>query len=227
MGYRGAYISGQGLPFESVEYIVARGNELAGSWQELLPEFDFPQQGGFYYFRRDEETGLNTAEEAPRTQKPARPPAFLLSLFFHAAIFEPKGLFFRPVRRLMKFVQSSRFLYRALHFFERGIKTALYACKDCGDCALFDAAYLCTVSQCPKDQRNAPCGGSYEGWCEVYPNEKLCIWVRAYLRLKARHQEAGIGQYIVPPCDWELWQTSSWVNYFLGRDHSSKRLGLS
>ena len=40
MGYKGAYISGQNLPFESVEYIVDQGNELAGSWMDLLPEFD-------------------------------------------------------------------------------------------------------------------------------------------------------------------------------------------
>ena len=60
----------------------------------------------------------------------------------------------------------------------------------------------------------------------MYPEEKLCIWVRAYLRLKAQNKEDEIGKYVVPPCDWELWQTSSWINYFLGRDHSSKRLGI-
>jgi methylenetetrahydrofolate reductase (NADPH) len=113
-----------------------------------------------------------------------------------------------------------------LHFFERWNKNVLYSCKDCGDCALFDVAYLCPVSQCPKDQRNAPCGGSFHGWCEVYPEEKLCIWVQAYLRLKAQHKEDEIGKYIVPPCNWELWQSSSWINYFLGRDHSSKRRGI-
>jgi methylenetetrahydrofolate reductase (NADPH) len=226
MGYRGAYISGQALPFEGVEYILAKGDELACNWRDLLPEFDYPQENGFYFFQRDKETGLNATATAPRIQKPTRPPAFLLSRLFHVAFFDSDGPLFKPARRLMRFIQSSRFLYRMLHFFERGIKTALYSCKDCGDCALFDAAYLCTVSQCPKDQRNAPCGGSYEGWCEVYPNEKLCIWVRAYLRLKAQGREDDIGKYIVPPCDWELWQTSSWINYFLGRDHSSKRLGL-
>jgi methylenetetrahydrofolate reductase (NADPH) len=26
----------------------------------------------------------------------------------------------------------------------------------------------------------------------------------------------------VPPVNWELWQTSSWLNYYLGRDHLSK-----
>ena len=130
------------------------------------------------------------------------------------------------MRRLTQFMDSSRIAYRVFHFFERCSKTTLYACKDCGDCALFDAAYLCPVSQCPKDQRNAPCGGSYHGWCEVYPGEKLCIWVRAYQRLKAQNKEDEIGKYLVPPCNWELWQTSSWINYFLGRDHSSKLRGI-
>ena len=226
MGYKGAYISGQNLPFESVEYIIERGNELAGSWMDLLPEFDQPQENGFYYFERDAATGLNTATPALRTQKPARPPVYLLSRAFHALIFEPSSPLFKPMQRLMQFIDSSRRWYRAFHFFERLSKTTLYNCKDCGDCALFDAAYLCPVSQCPKDQRNAPCGGSYLGWCEVYPMEKLCIWVRAYQRLKAQNKEDEIGKYIVPPCDWELWQTSSWINYFLGRDHSSKQRGI-
>jgi len=44
------------------------------------------------------------------------------------------------------------------------------------------------VSQCPKNQRNGPCGGSYEGWCEVYPGERLCIWVKAYRWLKAMNR---------------------------------------
>ncbi len=219
MGYKGAYISGQGLPFESVEYIAAKGNELAENWRDLLPEFDYPQKNGFYYFRRDAATGLNTMQPARRVQEPLQPPVYLISRLVHALAFKPESLFFKPLKRLMKVVDSSRLFYKALHFFERGGKTALYSCKDCGDCALFDAAYLCPVSQCPKDQRNAPCGGSYHGWCEVYPGDKLCVWVRAYLRLKAQHREDEIGANIVPPCNWDLWQTSSWVNYFLGRDH--------
>jgi hypothetical protein len=28
---------------KSVEYIISKGNELAGSWMDLLPEFDLPQ----------------------------------------------------------------------------------------------------------------------------------------------------------------------------------------
>jgi methylenetetrahydrofolate reductase (NADPH) len=227
MGFRGAYISGQGLPFESVEYISAKGNELAGNWRELLREFEYPQRNGFYLYERSEETGLNTEKMSARTQKPARPPVFLLSRAIHGLVFEPESPLFKVMRRLVQLVHSSRFLYKVFHSFERLSKSSLYACKDCGDCALFDTAYLCPVSQCPKDQRNAPCGGSYEGWCEVYPGQKQCVWVRAYLRLKSQQREDEIGEQIVPPCNWELWQTSSWVNYFLGRDHHSKRKGIS
>ena len=126
----------------------------------------------------------------------------------------------------MRAVDSSSIARKAFHTLEYWIKTALYGCKDCGDCALYDVAYLCPVSQCPKDQRNAPCGGSYYGWCEVYPGEKQCIWVRVYQRLKSQGKEDTIGEHIVPPCNWDLWQTSSWVNYFLGRDHLAKRAGI-
>jgi methylenetetrahydrofolate reductase (NADPH) len=226
MGYKGAYISGQGLPFESVDYIVSKGNELAGQWMDLLPEFDFPQENGFYFFKRDAANGLSADMPAVKEQESVQPPIYLLSRIMHALIFNPRSLLFKPMQRLMQFIDSSNLLYRIFHFFERVCKTALYGCKDCGDCALFDAAYLCPVSQCPKDQRNAPCGGSFQGWCEVYPNEQLCIWVQAYMRLKAQQKEDEIGKYIVPPCDWDLWQTSSWINYFLGRDHSSKREGF-
>jgi methylenetetrahydrofolate reductase (NADPH) len=222
MGYKGAYISGQGLPFDSVEYIVGKGNELAGKWMDLLPEFDFPQERGFYYFELNPESGLNASTPSLKTQKPTRPFIFLLSWVLHAIFFKPQSPLFKPICRIMKFIDSSPSLYQAFHFIERWKKGILYSCKDCGDCALFDVAYLCPVSQCPKDQRNAPCGGSYQGWCEVYPGKKQCVWVRAYLRLKSQGKEDEIGKHLVPPCNWDLWQTSSWINYFLGKDHSSK-----
>jgi methylenetetrahydrofolate reductase (NADPH) len=223
MGCKGAYVSGQGLPFDSLEYIVSKGNELAGSWMDLVHEFDYPQENGFYYFEQDPKTGLNATKQASRTQEPAQPLVYLLSRALHALIFNPKSFLFKPMQRFMRFIASSRLFYKLFHYVEHCSKNSLYGCKDCGDCALFDVAYLCPVSQCPKDQRNAPCGGSYQGWCEVYPNEKQCVWVRAYVRLKAQGKQDEIGKNIVPPCNWDLWQTSSWVNYFLGRDHSKKQ----
>ena len=226
LGFKGAYISGQNMPIENLEYIVAKGNELAGGWRDLLPEFDYPQENGFYFFTRDNDTGLNTPVPAHKNQKSARPPVYQLSRLFHALCFEPSSPLFGPIQKFMKYVDSSPLLYRFFHSFESWIKSLFYSCKDCGDCALSDVAYLCPVSQCPKDQRNAPCGGSYQGWCEVYPNDKQCVWVRAYVRLKSQGRENEIGENIVPPCDWNLWQSSSWINYFLGRDHSARMKGI-
>jgi methylenetetrahydrofolate reductase (NADPH) len=226
MGFSGAYISGQGLPYESLEYIILKGNELSSNWQDLVHEFDYPQDNGFYYFNKDLETGLNLKTLAPREQKPVRPFIYVFSRAVHNTIFEPESPLFKMMRSLARHIDRSKLFRRIFASMEYWVKSILYGCKDCGDCALFDVGYLCPVSQCPKDQRNAPCGGSYQGWCEVYPNEKQCIWVRAYLRLKSQQREDSIAKNIVPPCNWELWQTPSWLNYFLGRDHISKRLGI-
>ena len=99
-------------------------------------------------------------------------------------------------------------------------------CMDCGDCALTDVAYVCPMSQCPKNQRNGACGGSFEGWCEVYPGKQQCVWVQAYDRLKKYNEQDKIESNVVPPPNWDFFHTSSWVNFFLGRDHAAKKLGI-
>jgi len=111
-------------------------------------------------------------------------------------------------------------------FLEHLNKSMLYDCLACGDCALVDTGYICPVSQCPKGERLGPCGGSLEGWCEVYPGERRCIWVRAYERLKAYGELDTLRTYTSPPRDWSLNRTSAWLNFYLGRDHTAKRLGL-
>jgi methylenetetrahydrofolate reductase (NADPH) len=226
LGYKGACLSGQTLKYEDVEYIIGRGRELTDKWTGLVPEFDYPQENGFYYFEKDKASGLNLTKAAERRQKRSRPLIYSLSLAMHQAVFEPRSPLFKPIRAAAGRIDSSRTLSKSLGSLEYWIKAVLYGCKDCGDCGLFDVAYLCPVSQCPKNQRNGPCGGSYDGWCEVYPGEKKCIWVMAYQRLSGRDKENFMGDFIVPPCNWELWQTSSWLNYFLGRDHVSKRAGI-
>jgi methylenetetrahydrofolate reductase (NADPH) len=132
---------------------------------------------------------------------------------------------FKAFKPVAKRLDSSSALESAFGFCEHLTKVALFGCMNCGDCSLFDVAFLCPMSQCPKNQRNGPCGGSYEGWCEVHTDKK-CVWVRAYERLKKHKEEGEIGDYTVPPCNWELMGTPSWLNFYLGRDHSAKRLGI-
>jgi methylenetetrahydrofolate reductase (NADPH) len=226
MGFRGAHIGGHGATYETLEYIIAVGEELVPKWQELVPNFDFPQKDGFYLFEKDVKTGLNTEKPASRNAKPANPLIYTFSRATHKVNFDKNSIVFKGLTPIAKSIDKGPKLKRAFAKFELMNKTALFNCMDCGDCALIDTAYLCPMSQCPKAQRNGPCGGSYEGWCEVYPGEKQCIWVRAYARLKKHKQEDSIGEYVVPPCNWELQHTSSWLNYYLGRDHTAKRLGI-
>lgn len=226
MGYAGAHIGGHGATWDMVDYIITRGEEWARDWQKLLPEFDFPQKDGFYYFQKDEKTGLNTETLTARTAKTAHPPVYGMSRFAHATLFNPKSAVFKSFRPLAKAIDGSHTPKHLFKDFEHISKVVLFDCQNCGDCGLFDVAFLCPISQCPKNQRNGPCGGSYQGWCEVYPNERKCIWVRAYSRLKGHHEEHTIGEYIVPPNEWALEDTSSWLNFYMGRDHSAKRLGV-
>lgn len=226
MGYAGAHIGGHGATYEMVDYIITKGEELTPKWQEFLPEFDLPQKDGFYFFEKDEKTGLNTNKPAAKTSKAAHPPVYLLSRAAHATLFNPDSIVFKSLKPIARSIDGT---HTPKHIFE-GIehlgKVVLFDCQNCGDCGLFDVAFLCPISQCPKNQRNGPCGGSLDGWCEVYPKERKCIWVRAYDRLKGHHEEESIGEYIVPPNNWEFLQTSSWLNFYLGRDHSAVRLGI-
>ena len=226
MGYAGAHIGGHGITSDMVEFIVQKGEELSKDWESLVAEFDYSQPEGFYLFERDPKTGLNTEVFARRASKPSRPLIYRFARLAHVIFFNERAWQFNIFRGLAKWIDRTHWAKETFDFLEHIVKTALFHCMNCGDCALFDIAFLCPMSQCPKNQRNGACGGSYEGWCEVYPNEKQCIWVRAYDRLKAYHEEETTGSYVVPPCNWDLWQTSSWLNFFLGKDHTAKRLGI-
>ena len=103
---------------------------------------------------------------------------------------------------------------------EQAVKVPLYDCRDCGDCSLPDVAYLCPESQCPKGERNGPCGGSRDGICEVLP--RRCVWVRAYERLKPYGEELAMLERPPVIVDNRLRRTSAWANTFLERDHFAK-----
>ncbi|MDD5169695.1 MAG: methylenetetrahydrofolate reductase C-terminal domain-containing protein [Syntrophales bacterium] len=228
MGFSGVHIAGHGVKYEQVVFIIERGEELSVNWQDLIHEFDYPQPGGFYVFEKDASTGLNL--EIPISLK-NRPSDFStgfvysLSRLLHRLIFAPgKGLFglMQGIAKKVAGSSTERILRRVEHL----TKFILYDCRDCGDCALVDIAYTCPMSGCPKNQRNGACGGSRDGWCEVYPGERLCIYVKAYARLKNYGEEGTLDADPIPACNWNLFQSSSWINYYLGRDHSAGRLGI-
>ncbi len=218
MGFDGVHLGGHNISYQQVQYIIDQGEELAHDWLALISEFDYPQPGGFYYYERDPNTGLNTPIPAERSGLRADYPVTLNHRIMRAV----HHLAFTPGEKLFPWIQRR---YQAVrdpsHYpIEHLLKVVGNDCKDCGDCALLDMAYLCPMSKCPKKQRNGACGGSRDGWCEVFPNQEKCVWVKAYSMLKAYHREHELQRYL-PPVNWDLYQTSAWYNYYTGRDHSA------
>ncbi|GEL20027.1 methylenetetrahydrofolate reductase C-terminal domain-containing protein [Pseudonocardia asaccharolytica] len=99
---------------------------------------------------------------------------------------------------------------------ERHSKQRLFGCRMCGQCALPATGYACPMS-CPKQLRNGPCGGvSANGDCEVYPGRR-CVWVIAYERAERAGHSADL-TLLQRPVDHRLAGSSSWLNYWQGRD---------
>ncbi len=107
-------------------------------------------------------------------------------------------------------------LYKAFTWAERVVKSRLFGCKMCGQCALPATAYACPMT-CPKQLRNGPCGGvSPNGDCEVYPGMR-CVWLMAYERAAEDGRTSDLRR-LQRPIDQRKWGQSSWVNYWLGDD---------
>jgi methylenetetrahydrofolate reductase (NADPH) len=229
MAFDGVHIGGHNIKYDQVEYVIEKGDELTANWMDLVHEFDYSMPNGFYYFEKDNETGLNTETPVNRKGLPLDAPVGLgysMMRTVHNLAFEPGKPFFGMMRGITGAVEGTS-MEKVFHGLEHVAKVISNDCKDCGDCALADLAYVCPMSQCPKNQRNGACGGSYQGWCEVYPNERQCVFVRAYARLKKYGEEEQLNSYRVPPCNWDLYQKSSWTNFFQGKDHSAERLGIT
>lgn len=226
LGYSGAYLGGH-APAEVLLSIL----DLAKDYQDadlatLAHDLQHPFPEEFYLFDRDRETGLSSSELNPaylesrrerRTELPV-PIRYRLSRRVHETVFaEDAPLFDLGVRVYQGIDRGSRHLDRLAHRAEQAAKVPMFGCRDCGDCSLPDIAYVCPESQCAKNQRNGPCGGTRDGLCEVYDTE--CIWSQAYERLKAYGEEEHMLDNDVVLKDNRLSRTSAWKNAFLGRDH--------
>lgn len=59
-------------------------------------------------------------------------------------------------------------------------------CQMCGECVLDQTAGICPVTTCPKGLLNGPCGGMWNGMCEVLPDREC-----AHVRIRRRLAEQG------------------------------------
>ena len=224
LGYRGAYLGGM-HDFKSIERILAVEQSFGpDDWKQFARDIQFSRPGEFFYYEASPVTGLaNPERKAPRPPASGRQVTmvYAISKLAHHTMFEVG----KPVARL-----GASLCARArdpmqgpapMRALEKLGKSALYHCKDCGDCSLPDIAFLCPESQCAKNQRNGPCGGTREGHCEV-DGLGDCIWLRAYERLKHDGSEEHMLDHAPVVQNQGLRGTSAWANLWLGRDHSAR-----
>lgn len=70
-------------------------------------------------------------------------------------------------------------------------------CSQCGDCITYRTGGICPITRCPKGLINGPCGGSYEGKCEVN-SSKDCAWHLIYTKLKEQGKLHYMFKYYKP-----------------------------
>ncbi len=229
LGYNGAHVEGLNLKFADVTEIMERAESIGGNWREHVERFDYSPAGSFFLYEGAEHFDFvrNGAGAAlRRTRRPAvASPVFWAMRLLHRLIFVEGSPGYRLMVRLSRFAEKKPFWYRLGSFLELAVKRLLFDCRQCDDCALFEMYYLCPESQCPKGQRLGPCGGSrIDGSCEVFADHR-CVWERVYPRACNRRQLDKL-RYIIPPRNWKLYETSSWINYYLKYDHSAVKIQL-
>ncbi len=236
LGYRGAYLGGHVKPADFKAIFALADSFGADDWRIFAREIQFGQPGEFYLFEQDLTTQLSSTEvnrayrqsvtPAGRRQLlDGVPVAYKLNRSVHTHVFDQNSFGFRMGKRFYARVDRSPGAQKWMHVAEQAIKIPMFGCRDCGDCSLPDIAYLCPESQCAKNQRNGPCGGSHEGICEA--TQKKCMWTRAYERLKPYGEEGHMLDRPAVTKDSSLKGTSSWANTFLGRDHFGIDRGMA
>ncbi len=92
---------------------------------------------------------------------------------------------------------------------EKRIKSFMFDCRMCGQCALRSTGMSCPMN-CPKSMRNGPCGGvRADGGCEVAPAMR-CVWVEAWSGAQ-RMDQGMVITAVQDPLDQRLSGTSSWL----------------
>jgi methylenetetrahydrofolate reductase (NADPH) len=217
LGYSGVYLAGQRSATEVATVLELADGYLAADWRTLAAAISYPDGEPSRLFEPGDAPWQASDHPRPLTRPGGRAPlSYQLNRLVHDHLFSPGSAGFERGRRFYDRVESLG-LGRPLHVLEQAAKIPLFGCHDCGDCSLPEIAYLCPESQCVKNQRNGPCGGSLAGECEV-PG-RPCIWASAYDRLAP--SGTALSMLDRPPAlqDHALRGTSAWANTFLGRDH--------
>ena len=221
LGYAGAHIGGPALTFADLDFVITLAHDLTPEWQKHIAELSYWPENGAYFYAKDPDSGLNLpVANAPTGPQPGISLPYLLSDAVHHQFFEPTGAGFAVAKKVCLGLDKAGYdnlLMRIEHL----TKLILFDCQNCGDCRLADLAYLCPQSGCAKYMLNGACGGSNNGWCEVYPGRKRCFYVRIYERLQRYGLTDMLRGEPNPPRDGPRHNTSSWLNFFRDLERQS------
>jgi methylenetetrahydrofolate reductase (NADPH) len=230
LGYRGTYFSGIHR-FADLEGILEIEETFSpDDWRGFAREIRFSRPGEFFLLAEDPATGLADGERLSPEYDASRKRrsggvrlGYRLSKWVHDVAFTP-GQGLAPLgTKVYRGAKDPAQGPGVLRVLERVSKDVMFGCKDCGDCSLPETTFLCPESQCAKNQRNGPCGGTRDGLCEA--GEFECIWARAYDNRRSEGTELALLDHGPVIQDHALRGTSSWANTYLGRDHISARAG--
>jgi methylenetetrahydrofolate reductase (NADPH) len=221
LGYAGAYLGGTSRAQDFAAVLDRAAAFGSDDWRAFVREDAWAMPDTFYLYTPDRASGLNAPTRAPRARPRRVSLAYRANRTVHALAFAPGSRGFQAMARVYGAAERAH-LGHVAHVAEQAIKIPFFDCRDCGDCSLPEIAYLCPESQCVKNQRNGPCGGSRDGECEI-PG-RSCIWARAYERLRPYGEDTTMLDR--PPAipDNALRRTSAWANTYLSRDHVTRRL---
>ena len=226
LGYRAGYLGGV-HHYQAVDQILNLEQSFGSDdWREFAKELNFAHPDEFYLLEQGQDSGLSGKNLDPcyvagLEDRPRKSMSYAMSLAFHRLMFtEGKGI--APLcTRLCQTAKNPSQGPGWMRGLEHLSKAALFSCKDCGDCSLPETAFLCPESQCAKNQRNGPCGGTRDGLCEV--SDSPCIWARAYDRLKCDGQQLQLLDHVPTLQDQSLRGTSGWSNCWLKKDHIASK----
>lgn len=220
LGYKAGYIGGihKITDYETIMHTFHSFAE--NDWKDFAKALQYHQKDEFFFFEKDEHTGLVIPEKTTpsltrKTKTKNINLNYQISKRFHNLLFtQDKGLYNTGKKLCRKNKDTAP---NWLYALEKFGKRKLFNCQDCGDCSLSQTGYLCPESQCAKNQRNGPCGGTSNGQCEVKDLE--CIWARAYDRKKYEGNPFDLLNHTPVMQNHALEGTSSWANFWLGLDH--------
>ena len=228
LGYQGAHIEGLNLTLEEVQEILGRAGELAGSWQDRMEELRGAPPRPYYILRGTAREWMSGAPlRLTVTMKRRIPsPLFWLTQALHWFLFHEgtpgssahdrlRARRSSPTRGWCAPSTGSSAGPRGRCSTAASAGTA--CCRTCSSSAPSPPAR----STCAWDRAGAT---ARTGTAKHFP-DRMCAWERVYWRAKRRDLVQSL-QFVVPPRDWRLYKTASWLSYFLRKDHQKEKVVL-